>query len=165
MTVEYLHRIFLRDLAALRRELEAYAQEADIWACPQGIANSAGTLALHLAGNVQHFIGAQLGATGYVRDRDAEFGDRDVPRTTLIAHVEQATRAVDDTLHSLPEARLAEPYPLEVGGVRLPTGLFLMHLAAHLGYHLGQIDYHRRIVTGAGEAVAAQSVAALARPA
>jgi len=165
MTVEYLHRIFLRDLAALRRELEAYERETDIWTCPQGIANSAGTLALHLAGNVQHFIGTQLGGTGYVRDRDAEFGDRHVPRTTLIAHVEQATQALDDTLRTLPEARLAEPYPLEVGGVRLPTGLFLLHLVAHFAYHLGQIDYHRRIVTGAGEAVGAQSVPALARQA
>ena len=163
-TLEALRRILLRDLATLRREVEAYGRESDLWTCPAGITNSAGTLALHLAGNLRHFIGAQLGGTGYVRDRDAEFNDRNVPRAVLISHIEDAARAVDQTLRMLPEARLAEPYPLEVGGTRPETGLFLQHLATHFAYHLGQVDYHRRLVTGGTATVGAQSVPELARP-
>lgn len=162
-TIEALRRILLRDLATLRREIEAYPHEADLWTCPAGVTNSAGTLALHLAGNLQHFVGAQLGGTGYVRDRDAEFADRNVPRAALLDRIARAADAVDRTLRGLPEARLAEPYPLEVGGVRLPTGLFLQHLATHFAYHLGQLDYHRRIVTGASAPVGAQAIPELAR--
>jgi len=163
-TLEALRRILLRDLATLRRELEAYGRESDLWTCPTGVANAAGTLALHLAGNLRHFIGGQLGGTGYVRDRDAEFNDRNVPRAVLITHIEDAARAVDQTLRTLPAARLAEPYPLEVGGVRLDTGTFLLHLAVHFAYHLGQIDYHRRLVTGAAVTVGAQALPELASP-
>lgn len=163
-TVDAVRRILLRDLAALRREIEAYEREADVWACPAGVTNSAGTLALHLAGNLRHFVGAQLGGTGYVRDRDGEFADRNVPRSTLLDHIARAADAVDQTLRRLPEARLAEPFPIEVGGVRLPTGTFLMHLATHLAYHLGQVDYHRRIVTGRPATVGAQAVPELAGP-
>jgi len=162
MTPDDVRRMLLRDLAALRRELEAYEPEADIWALPAGVTNSAGTLALHLAGNLQHFVGAQLGATGYVRNRDAEFGDRNVPRSAVLAEVQNAATAVDRALSGFPDSRLAEPYPLEVGGVRLSTGLFLLHLAAHLTYHLGQIDYHRRIVTGTSRPIGALAIPELA---
>lgn len=158
MTIEALRRVFLRDLAALGREIESYEREPDIWACPPGVANSAGTLALHLAGNLRHFIGAQLGGTGYVRDREAEFRDRNIPRAALLAHAADAAAQVDRTLRGLDPARLAEPYPLEVGGVRPDTGTFLLHLAAHFAYHLGQIDYHRRLVTGSAQTVGAQAV-------
>lgn len=163
MTLDDLRRILLRDLAALRREVEAYDREADLWACPPGVTNSAGTLALHLVGNLQHFVGAQLGGTGYVRDREAEFGSRDVPRSELLDRIAQAADAVDRTLGAMTEAQLADPYPLEVGGVRLPTGRFLLHLGTHFAYHLGQLDYHRRIVTGTASGIGAQSVPELVR--
>jgi len=153
--------VLLRDLDAFRREIAAYAREEDLWIVPAGIQNSAGTLARHAAGNLQHFIGAQLGATGYVRNRDAEFAVTTVPRADLDAELMRAMDAVRATLDALPAERLAEPYPLEVGGVRLPTGTFLVHLASHLAYHLGQMDYHRRLVTGKGETVGAQSIPAL----
>jgi len=161
MLTDILTRVLLRDLDTFRREIAAYAREDDLWAVPAGIQNSAGTLARHAAGNLQHFIGAQLGATGYVRNRDAEFAATTVPRAELEAELVRAMEAVRTTLGALPAARLAEPYPLEVGGVRPPTGMFLVHLATHLAYHLGQVDYHRRLVTGNGDTVGAQSVPAL----
>jgi hypothetical protein len=164
MTVEALRRILLRDLAALQREIAAYEREPDLWACPPGVANPAGTLVLHLAGNLRHFVGAQLAGTGYVRDRNAEFQDRNVPRAALLARVTDAAVEVDRTLRNLPETRLAEPYPLEVGGVRLLTGTLLLHLATHLAYHLGQLDYHRRMVTGTSQGIGAQAVPELAHP-
>lgn len=162
MTIDALQRLILRDLAALRRELQAYPREADIWACPPGIQNSAGTLALHVAGNLRHFIGAQLGGTGYARDRDAEFALRDVPRAELDDRLARAEAEVRQALAQLVPARLTETYPLEVAQTRLSTGAFLLHLATHLAYHLGQVDYHRRIVSGDATTVGAQAIPPLA---
>ena len=157
-----LSRLLNRELGSLRDELLAYPDERAIWATPNGVPNSAGNLALHLAGNLRWFIGAQLGATGYVRDREAEFARRDVPRTELIAQIEAAADDVARTLASLDPSALDAPFPLEVGGLRLPTGRFLSHLVAHFAYHLGQVDYHRRVVTGSTASVGAVSLAALA---
>lgn len=161
MMTDILTRILLRDLHTIRREIAAYPSEADVWAVPAGVQNSAGTLARHAAGNLLHFIGAQLGGTGYVRDRDAEFAPTTVSRATLDAELARAMQAVRTTLEALPPERLAEPYTLEIGGVRPSTGTFLVHLATHLAYHLGQVDYHRRLVTGSGDTVGAQSLPAL----
>jgi len=148
MTLAYLHRVFVRDASSLRDELLAYPEDAQIWALPPGIKNSAGTLVLHLTGNLQHFVGAQFGGTGYVRNRDAEFSRRDVPRADLLADVAAALDAVARGMAGLTDERLATPFPVQLAGVTLPTGLVLLHMATHLSYHLGQIDYHRRLVTG-----------------
>jgi hypothetical protein len=148
MTVEHLHRVFVRDVSALRDELLAYPQEPQIWALAPGIRNSAGTLVLHLCGNVQHFVGALFGRTGYVRDRDAEFSRRDIPRTGLLTERDAALEAIARGFARLTDDALAKPFPEELAGATLPTGLALLHMATHLAYHLGQIDYHRRLVTG-----------------
>jgi uncharacterized damage-inducible protein DinB len=143
-----IERFLLRELGALRRELEAYPDERLLWALPPGLPNAAGTLALHLAGNLSHYIGAHLGGSGYVRDREEEFAARDIPRAAILDRLAAAEEAIRTTLPSLSEERLAEPYPEEIRGHRLETGDFLVHLAVHLGYHLGQVSYHRRLVTG-----------------
>jgi hypothetical protein len=161
MTTDVLKRLLLRDLDALRRELLAFEREEDLWTCPPGIENPAGSLALHAAGNIQHFLGTHLAGTGYVRDREREFTGRGIPRTELVRELERAKDAVRAALEQLPVERLYEPLPVDVGGVRPQTGVFLVHLAAHLAYHLGQVDYHRRLVTGQGVTVGAQAVAEL----
>jgi hypothetical protein len=144
-----------RDLRTLRRELEAYPDERQIWQAVPGLANTAGTLALHLAGSLQHFVGARWGGTGYVRNRDAEFARRDVSRAELIAEIERARAAVAAGLRAIrPEETDAE-YPERIGGCRVRTGDFLVHTAVHLAYHLGQVDSHRRMITGNGEGVGA----------
>lgn len=155
-------RYFGRELATVRDQLLAYPDTASIWAVPPGVPNSAGTLALHIAGNLRWFIGAQLGGSGYTRDRDAEFSLRGVDRDTLVRQVEAAADEVTRGLATLDASRLDEPFPLEVGGVRLPTGRFIGHLAVHLAYHLGQMDYHRRIVTGVNKSLGALAPSALA---
>jgi hypothetical protein len=155
-------RFFGRELATVRDELLAYPDPTLIWAMPPGVPNSSGTLALHIAGNLRWFIGAQLGGSGYRRDRDAEFSLRNVDRDELIRQVEAAADEVTRGLATLDDARLDEPFPLEVGGVRLPTGRFIGHLAVHLAYHLGQMDYHRRIVTGVNKSLGALAPSALA---
>lgn len=151
MLIPTIRTVLLRDLDGLRRELEAYPDDAAVWAMPPGIANSAGTLALHLAGNLQHFLGARLGGTGYLRDRPGEFSRRDLPRGDLLADVDRARAAVDSTLSALDPAALDVMHPDSfTDGRRVTVGVLLVHLATHLAYHLGQIDYHRRTVTGQG---------------
>jgi uncharacterized damage-inducible protein DinB len=148
MNVEYLHRVFARDAVTLGRELLAYPEERQIWALPPGTKNSAGTLALHLCGNLQHYLGALFGRTGYVRDRATEFSRRDVPRTEMLAECDAALEAIARGFAALGEDALAKPFPEPLAGTTLPTDLALLHMATHLAYHLGQIDYHRRVVTG-----------------
>ncbi|HEY7635708.1 MAG TPA: DinB family protein [Gemmatimonadales bacterium] len=143
-----------RDLRALRREIEAYPDEASLWLQPAGLANSAGTLALHLAGNVQHYFGAKLGATGYVRDRPAEFARRDVSRTKLIDEIEAARQSLDAAQLRLGETDLTQDFPELIGGLHVETGDYLIHLVSHFNYHLGQLDYHRRVVTGQTQGIA-----------
>ena len=152
-----------RDLRVLGRELEAYPDDRTVWAELPGIPNSAGTLALHIAGNLQHYVGARLGGTGYLRDRPAEFARREVPRAELMEEIERARAAVRSTLARLDSAVLDREYPEAIAGARVRTGDFLIHLCAHLTYHLGQVDVHRRIVTGSGEGIGAVQAAELAR--
>lgn len=161
MSCEMLHRVVQRDLRGLEGQLRAYSRDSDLWQRPAGFANSGGNLMLHLVGNLQHFIGATLGGTGYERDRDAEFADRDVTRQEIARRIDATRGAVAGTFTRLADADLAQPYPIEVAGVQLPTGVFLIHLVSHFGYHLGQIDAHRRAVTGNSAAAGAESIADL----
>ncbi len=155
MNVEYLRRVFTRDASTLRDELLAYPDETQIWAMPPGTKNPAGSLVLHLCGNLQYFVGAQFGGTGYVRNRDAEFSRRDVPRAELLAECDAALEAVNRGFEALTDEALSKPFAVPLAGATLPTGLALLHMATHLAYHLGQIDYHRRLVTGEYGAVKA----------
>lgn len=159
---EELRRTFARDLAAMRREVEAYSRAGDLWANAPGIVNSGGNLALHVAGNLRHFVGVVLGGTDYERDRDAEFEAHDVPNSDVITALDAAADAVDRTLPTLSPEALDAPYPLDVGGAQLSTRQFLVHLATHLAFHLGQLDYHRRLVTGEAETVDSVSIRRLA---
>jgi uncharacterized damage-inducible protein DinB len=152
-----------RDLRGLRRELEAYPDDRAIWAVFPGLPNAAGTLTLHICGNLQHYVGAMLGGTGYRRDRPAEFARRDVPRPELLREIERARAAVRSTLERLDAAELDREYPEPFSGVCIRTGELLVHLCAHLTYHLGQLDVHRRIATGNGNGIGAVQAAEIAR--
>jgi len=144
---ESIRGVLVRELRALQRELDEYGKEGQIWQLPAGISNSAGTLTLHLVGNLQSFVGATLGGSAYVRDRQAEFSRRDVPRTEMIREIEQTIAVVDETMSTLSDEQLSNPFPLAFGEIRVSTGDFLIHLATHLAFHVGQVDYHRRLVT------------------
>ncbi len=150
-----------RELRSLRLELEAYPDEELIWTLPPGLPNSAGTLALHLAGNLRHYVGALLGSTGYIRNRDEEFAARDVPRAVLLDQIAAAEAAVESTLPHLSEAQMSQPFPEPIREHHLETGELLVQLAVHLAYHLGQVSYHRRLVTGNVQGIGALSAAEL----
>lgn len=146
MITESLKSLYSRDLNTLKKEIEAYQNEENLWKIEKSILNSAGNLCLHLVGNLNHFIGAQLGNTGYVRHRDLEFSLKDVPRAELIEKIESTIVMIDTVLSQLPEDDLKKEYPLVVFETKMTTDYFLIHLVAHLDYHLGQINYHRRLL-------------------
>jgi uncharacterized damage-inducible protein DinB len=167
LTKSAIGSILERDLDALRREVEAYSDERDLWRPVEGVTNTGGTLVLHLTGNLQHFFGTRLASTGYVRDRPGEFARRNVARSELLGEIEAARRAVHVALERLSLQQLTDEYPETIAGVRIKTGEYLLHLVTHFAYHLGQVDYHRRVITGSNIVVSAMQPAVLssARPA
>jgi uncharacterized damage-inducible protein DinB len=146
MIVQELKKVFVKDLEKLKEEISLYSDEQSLWKIEKEIANSAGNLCLHLVGNLNHFIGATMGNTGYIRNRDQEFAMKNVPQKDLLKMVEGTIAAVKNTLTNVKDEQLKEEYPLLVFKEKTSTGYFLFHLATHLGYHLGQINYHRRLV-------------------
>lgn len=144
--LESISTLLIRDLTKLRSEIEAYSDESKLWILEGQIANTAGNLCLHLAGNLQHFIGAILGESGYVRDRKAEFSDIHVARKEMLDRIDATIDVVSRTLGTLDPEELSQPYPQEVFGYEMQTQFFLIHLHGHLNYHLGQINYHRRLL-------------------
>ena len=157
-------RLVLRDLAALQREVTAYPDDESLWRIAPGITNSGGTLALHLAGNLRGFIGSVLGGSEYVRDREREFTATGLSRATVMLELADAQIEVMRALSTLDVARLDADYPQTLAETHLRTDVFLMHLACHASYHLGQIDYHRRLITGDSATAKTLSIPALVEP-
>lgn len=146
MLTETLATIFQRDIAKLYSEIEQYNSEEKLWLTERSIANSAGNLCLHLVGNLKTYIGAELGGFAYTRNRDLEFSLKDIPKIELLAMVAETRRIVDETLRKLPANTLQQEYPMLVFAEKTSTEFFLIHRVAHLSYHLGQINYHRRLL-------------------
>ena len=165
MSVHALRAVIVRDLRALKREVEAYPDDETLWRAMPGVANAGGTLALHITGNMRHFLGTQLGGGEYVRDREAEFARRNMSRKELVAQVMATIAEAERAFERLTDSHLGGVFPDRVAGRTLNADVFLVHLAAHLGYHLGQIDYHRRMTTGDGRTVDVMSIPELPEPA
>ena len=146
MVIETLQKIFKRDLEKLKQEIASYRDENNLWVVDKSIANSAGNLCLHLVGNLNTYIGAEIGKTGYVRDRDREFSQKNIPRDELVKMIGDTITVVENGINKLKEEDLEKEYPLLVFKEKTSTGYFLIHLAVHLGYHLGQVNYHRRLL-------------------
>lgn len=146
MIIDNLKDIFKRDLTKLKIEIEAYTDEANLWKIKGNIKNSAGNLCLHLVGNLNTYIGAELGKSGYIRHRDLEFSLKDIPKSELLFMITQTIKVVDESLSLLSDEDLQMEYPLLVFEEKTTTSFFLIHLTTHLTYHLGQINYHRRLI-------------------
>jgi uncharacterized damage-inducible protein DinB len=146
MLKENLKKLFTKDMDRLVNELELYENESDIWKIKGEVTNCAGNLTLHLVGNLQHFIGKELGGTDFIRSRELEFSLKNVSRKTLINQIENTKEIIIKTLESLEENQLEAQYPLLVLNETTSTEFFLLHLSSHLSYHLGQINYHRRLI-------------------
>ncbi len=147
MIKEEIEALFIRDIKKLQQEIASYNDEVMLWKITGGIHNAAGNLCLHLVGNLNTYVGAILGNTGYIRNRELEFTLKHVPKATLLQDLEGLIVMIKETFGKLHDFQLQENYPIEVLGYPITKLYFLMHLLAHVNYHLGQINYHRRIVT------------------
>lgn len=154
MNSDYLLEFFERDLNKLHEEISLYKNENDLWILKgetrgepsRTIKNSAGTLTLHIIGNIKHFIGAQLGNTGYVRQRDEEFSERSVPKENLLKEIDEVITIIQKILPTISDEKFSSEYPIEFLGKKRLVGELLFIIYGHLNYHLGQINYHRRLL-------------------
>ena len=142
MLIETLKSLFTRDLLRLRSEIELYKKEDNIWKIEKNISNSAGNLYLHLIGNLNAHIGKEIGKTGYIRNRDLEFSLKNVPQKELLSRIDETILMVKTALDNLDEGNLTSEYPVLVFDKKTSTEYMLVHLATHLG----QINYHRRLI-------------------
>lgn len=141
-----LKELFERDLDRAMAELKAYKSEEKLWVVNEDVSNSAGNLLLHICGNLRHFIGSVLGQSGYIRRRDDEFNMKDVKRSEILAELKTTKKIVGEVLSELSQDTLHETFPINVFGKEMATEFFLIHLYGHLNYHLGQVNYHRRLL-------------------
>ncbi len=146
MLKETFIHLYERDLQKVIEEINLYKSDEDLWKLREGISNSGGNLALHLIGNINHYFGANLGKTGYIRERDLEFSDKDVSREIIIEKLERTITVLKESLESLSDEDFQNIYPENLGGRTQATFGVVIHLLSHLNYHLGQINYHRRLL-------------------
>ena len=144
--INELIKIYDRDIQRLRKEIELFNEDSNLWRTVGHVKNPAGNLCLHLVGNLNTYIGKNLGYTNYVRDRDAEFNSRNVSKQELLDKVEETREVVISTMKKLNNEDVDKKYVEDVFGYGMTNGFFLIHLAAHLSYHLGQVNYIRRIL-------------------
>jgi len=141
-----LTALYKRELNKLKDEISSYSNNDILWKIDIDIKNSAGNLVIHIIGNLNHFIGAILGNSGYIRQREKEFNDKNIPKEFIINQIDEVKVILEEVFSSLTKEDLDKKYPLEVFGKRMTTEYFLLHLYGHLNYHLGQINYHRRLL-------------------
>lgn len=146
MLKETLIQIYENDLKKVIKEIEQYEREEDLWKLEEGISNSGGNLALHLIGNINHFFGANLGKTGYERKRDLEFSDKNVSRGEIIESLENTIEVLKSSITNLSDEDLHKDYPENFGAETPKTIAVIIYMLSHLNYHLGQINYHRRLI-------------------
>lgn len=146
MYIPIMVDLFLRDIDNLENEISLYTDEKNLWKVDGSILNSGGTLCLHLCGNLQHFIGAIIGKSGYERNRDLEFSARNVSKADLLLEIAKTKAIVETTLKNMHDVDLSQIYPVHKSGKEMNTAYMLQHLFGHLNYHIGQINYHRRLL-------------------
>lgn len=138
----------VRELDAFIREVNAFPDDGTLWQVRPGVTNSAGNLAMHICGNLQDFVGRVLGGTGYVRNREREFSQREGTRASVVAELRATIVVIEVVMPALTDADLDADYPMPLAGRAVNTAVFLVHLGAHLAFHLGQAGYLRRVITG-----------------
>lgn len=147
MIKETLINQFSKDLNRLANEVKTFANEKEMWLVKKGISNSVGNLTIHLLGNLNHFIGHFLGNTGYIRNRSFEFSGKDVSRVQILTEIDETTVMIKKVVTALNDEELIQEYPFQIYTNEPPMTTFamLVHLSNHLNYHLGQINYYRRL--------------------
>ena len=147
MLSESLIYVYENDLRRVMAEIKQYEAEEDLWKVTGEISNSGGNLALHLIGNVKHYLGAVLGGSSYKRERDKEFSNRHISRKEIIRELENAIEIMKQTLGKLTAEDFEKDFPQEFSGQTQKTLPVVIYMLSHLAYHLGQINYHRRLLS------------------
>jgi len=141
-----LQQLYKRDLDRLAKNLENIPEDK-LWEIPDGVTNSCGVLVQHIVGNLHHFIGNGMGSTGYVRQRDEEFANTGKSKKELLDQIDGLQEMLDEVFANIDNEQLTNKFPLDIpfdGTARS----FLLHLYGHLNYHLGQMNYLRRMFLG-----------------
>ncbi|HQF42636.1 MAG TPA: DUF1572 family protein [Ignavibacteriaceae bacterium] len=150
--IESLKFSVVRDLDKLKRELTSYKNpNENIWISKPEVSYSAGNLCLHLLGNLNHFIGAVLGNTGYIRNRDLELSQKDIPVDELIKQIDETILTVEKTFDNITTDMLNQDYPILFNNQKITTCQMLINTVCYLNYHLGQINIHRKLFNKSGE--------------
>ncbi|WP_281239799.1 DUF1572 family protein [Flavobacterium praedii] len=144
--IETLITLFNRDLNKLKIEIQSYQNESKIWYTQKEISNSAGNLCLHIIGNLNTYIGAQIGKTNYIRNRELEFSNKNVPKSVLLTQIDETIIMLNHSLKMVSNEDLIKEHPILIFENKTSTEFLLIHLTTHLAYHLGQINFHRRLL-------------------
>ena len=147
-----LRFLFDRDLGKLSQQIESFPNDEALWQTLPGVTNAAGNLALHIEGNLREYVGRQLGNLPYQRKRDLEFSSKGLSRAELSTHLAELRRSIPTVIEELSAEQMEMEYPEVVLGTPISTQQFLIHLHGHLNWHLGQVDYLRRIMLKDGVA-------------
>src|SRR3982751_6613013 len=146
MLNETLVELYDQYIDKLRSEVKSFPDDRSLWKTSGDIPNSAGNLALHLIGNLNHFLGATISKNGYIRDRDSEFSSGGISKDQLLGEIAKVKKVVNDAVRSVAENEMQKTYPVQFQDKDVSTEYVLVYLLGHLNYHLGQIDYHRRLL-------------------
>ena len=141
-----LAEFYEKDLSKLLEEVNLFQNEDNLWKTTGSVKNSCGNLVLHIVGGLNHFVGATLAHNGYVRNRNQEFAQKGVTRKELIEQLEKVIPLVSDTIKSLTQREMESDFPIFFDKPNASTAYVLTRLLAHLDYHLGQVNYLRRIL-------------------
>ena len=141
-----LANLYERDISKLIEEINLFKNEEDLWRTTGSVKNSCGNLVLHIIGGMNYLIGTTLAHTEYVRNRDQEFIQKNVEKKELIAKLEELITIINQTLNRLTPEQMENEYPIFFDKPKTSVSYVLVQLLAHLNYHLGQVNYLRRIL-------------------
>jgi len=138
--------LYERDLRKMIEEVNLFKDEENLWRTQGSVKNSCGNLVLHITGGLNHYFGATLAHTGYIRDRDQEFSKKGVKREELVAQLEQVIPVMNETLSALTTEQIEADFPIFFDKPNTSVSYVAIRMLAHLGYHLGQVNYLRRVL-------------------
>lgn len=141
-----LANFYERDIRKLIEEVNLFKNEEDLWRITGSVKNSCGNLVLHVIGGMNYLIGTTLAHTKYVRNREQEFIQKNVKRTELISQLEALIIIINQTLNTLTADQMEAEYPIFFDKPKTSVTYVLVQLLAHLNYHLGQVNYLRRVL-------------------
>ncbi len=146
MIINEFKELFERDFDRLHTEINSYSSQETLWKTEGSVSNSSGNLCLHLLGNLQSYIGKEIGGFEYERNREREFSAKGISKEDLLNEILFTKDIVSKSLEGMDDSLWPRIYPLQIFGKPMTYGYFLTHLYGHLNYHLGQINYHRRLI-------------------